>query len=48
MTHGKTRAEAIENAAEAIEGWLGNELARPGLIPEPRYRPAIYAARDAA
>lgn len=48
MTHGRTRAEAIKNAAAAIEGWL--ETAREaGLdIPEPRYRPAIYAARDAA
>jgi predicted RNase H-like HicB family nuclease len=38
----------LANAAEAIEGWL--ETAREvGLeIPGPRYRPAIYAARDAA
>ena len=45
MTHGKTRAEAVKNA---IEGWI--ETAREtGLeIPEPRYRPAIYAARNAA
>ena len=48
MTHGYTRADAIKNAAEAIEGWI--ETARDaGLeIPEPRYRPAIYAGRDAA
>lgn len=48
MTHGATREEAVANAAEAIEGWL--ETAREtGLdIPVPRYRPAIYAARDAA
>ena len=47
-THGRTRSDAIKNAAEAVEGWL--ETARDtGLdIPEPRYRPAIYAARDAA
>jgi len=47
-THGASRAEAIENAAEAIEGWI--ETARDaGIeIPNPRYRPAIYAARDAA
>jgi predicted RNase H-like HicB family nuclease len=47
-THGSTRAEAIANAAEAIEGWL--ETAREaGLqIPEARYRPAIYAGRNAA
>ena len=48
MTHGATRAEAVANAAEAVEGWL--ETAREcGLeIPEPRYRPAIYAASRAA
>lgn len=48
MTHGGSRAEAIENAAEAIEGWIvtAKEMGFP--IPEPRYRPAIYAARDAA
>jgi predicted RNase H-like HicB family nuclease len=47
-THGHNRAEAVKNAAEAVEGWL--ETAREaGLdIPAPRYRPAIYAARDAA
>ncbi len=48
ITHGSTRAEALANAAEAIEGWI--ETARDtGLeVPKPRYRPAIYAARDAA
>ena len=48
MTHGDTRATALANAAEAIEGWI--ETARDaGLeIPKPKYRPAIYAARDAA
>jgi predicted RNase H-like HicB family nuclease len=36
--------EAIVEARLAIEGWL--ESARSGgiPIPEPRYRPAIYAA----
>lgn len=48
MTHGSTRAEAIKNAAEAIEGWLEVAHDRGFPIPEPRYRPAIYAARDAA
>ena len=43
-----TRAEAIENAAEAIEGWLETAKEVGLAIPEPRYRPAIYAARDAA
>jgi predicted RNase H-like HicB family nuclease len=48
VTHGKTRAEAVANASDAIEGWL--EAAKEcGLdIPEPKYRPAIYAARFAA
>jgi len=48
VSHGRTRAEAVKNAAEAIEGWL--ETARDcGIeIPEPKYRPAIYAARYAA
>jgi predicted RNase H-like HicB family nuclease len=48
MTHGSTRAQALASAAEAIEGWI--ETAREvGLeIPEAKYRPAIYAARDAA
>jgi len=46
-THGATRAEAVENAAEAIEGWI--DTPEVGLaIPEPRYRPAIYAVGNAA
>jgi predicted RNase H-like HicB family nuclease len=47
-SHGDTPDEAIMNIQDAIEGWL--ETAREtGLdIPKPRYRPAIYAARDAA
>lgn len=46
-THGRTREQAVANAANAIESWL--EIAHEdGLpIPEPRYRPAIYAARFA-
>ena len=48
MTHGSTRAEAIANAADAIEGWLevAQEMGLP--IPAPRYRPAIYAVSAAA
>lgn len=48
MTHGYTRAEAIKNAAEAIKGWLETAREAGFEIPEPRYRPAIYAGRDAA
>jgi predicted RNase H-like HicB family nuclease len=47
-THGHTRSEAIKNAAEAIEGWLDTAREAGLAIPEPRYRPAIYATRDAA
>ena len=47
-SHGDTPEQAIANIQDAIAGWL--ETAREtGLpIPEPEYRPAIYAARDAA
>ncbi|HXS48490.1 MAG TPA: type II toxin-antitoxin system HicB family antitoxin [Sphingomicrobium sp.] len=48
MTHGHSRAEAIKNAAQAIEGWLETARDHGFDIPKPRYRPAIYAARDAA
>ena len=48
VTHGATRAEALANAAEAIEGWLETASETGIEIPLPRYRPAIYAARDAA
>lgn len=46
--HGATPLEAVEDVRVAIEAWI--ETARDeGLeIPQPRYRPAIYAARDAA
>lgn len=46
-THGSTRAEAVANVEEAIEGWLEVARKRGMEIPEPRYRPAIYAARFA-
>ena len=48
MTHGATRAEAVANAAEAIEGWLEVSHDKGYPIPEPRYRPAIYASPRAA
>jgi predicted RNase H-like HicB family nuclease len=42
--HGDTPEEAIAHIQNAVAGWL--ESAREGNlpIPEPRYRPAIYAA----
>lgn len=42
--HGDTRAQALANIDNAIEGWLSVARDRGLLIPEPRYRPAIYAA----
>jgi len=46
--HGGTPEEAIANVGDAIEGWLAVAHDRGFPVPEPRYRPAIYAARDAA
>lgn len=43
--HGDTRAEAIANISDAIAGWLEVAHERGFHIPEPRYRPAIYAVR---
>ena len=43
--HGETRAEAIANINDAIAGWLETAKECGYRIPEPRYRPAIYAAR---
>ena len=48
MTHGRTRADAVANAADAIEGWLETAREHGFEIPAPRYRPAIYAASRAA
>ncbi|MEO5937763.1 MAG: type II toxin-antitoxin system HicB family antitoxin [Sphingomonas sp.] len=47
-THGDSPTTALANVRDAINGWL--EVARDQNfdIPEPRYRPAIYAARFAA
>jgi predicted RNase H-like HicB family nuclease len=41
--HGDTRAEAIANINSAIEGWIETARANDMIVPEPRYRPAIYA-----
>jgi predicted RNase H-like HicB family nuclease len=43
--HGDTRAEALHNIGDAIAGWLEVARERGFAIPEPRYRPAIYAVR---
>lgn len=42
--HGKTREEAIANIRDAIDGWIETAREMGTAIPEPRYRPAIYAA----
>ncbi|GLK43603.1 MULTISPECIES: type II toxin-antitoxin system HicB family antitoxin [Novosphingobium] len=42
--HGDTRAEALANIDDAIAGWLDVAAEKGLAIPEPRYRPAIYAA----
>lgn len=41
---GDTPEEALAEARLAIEGWLEAAQANGLPIPEPRYRPAIYAA----
>lgn len=43
--HGATRMEAIANINDAIAGWLEVAEEKGFVIPEPIYRPAIYAAR---
>ena len=42
--HGDSPEEAIAEAQIAIELWLDTASERGLPIPEPRYRPAIYAA----
>lgn len=44
-THGDTPAEAATNAEEALAGWLDVSREHGDVIPEPRYRPFIYADR---
>ncbi|OYX60927.1 MAG: hypothetical protein B7Y89_14625 [Novosphingobium sp. 32-60-15] len=43
--HGETPSEALAEAEVAIELWLETARECNLAIPEPRYRPAIYAAR---
>jgi predicted RNase H-like HicB family nuclease len=42
--HGDTPEEAIAEAQVAIELWIDTARDRGLPVPEPRYRPAIYAA----
>lgn len=41
--HGDSPAEALAEAEVAIELWIETALEEGLPIPEPRYRPAIYA-----
>jgi predicted RNase H-like HicB family nuclease len=41
---GDTPEEALAEVRDAITGWLETAAANDMVIPEPRYRPAIYAA----
>jgi predicted RNase H-like HicB family nuclease len=41
--HGDTPDEAIANIQNAVELWIETAAERGMPIPEPRYRPAIYA-----
>jgi predicted RNase H-like HicB family nuclease len=40
---GDTPEEAVAEARVAIDGWIETALTNGMAIPEPRYRPAIYA-----
>jgi predicted RNase H-like HicB family nuclease len=42
-SHGNTRAEALSNIEEAIEGWIAVARDEGLPIPEPRYQPAPAA-----
>ena len=44
MAHGNTRAEALANIRDAIEGWLESAKSRGFEIPEPRFDRAVDAA----
>ena len=41
---GDTPEEAVAEARVAIEGWIETAKANNMVVPEARYRPAIYAA----
>ena len=40
---GDTPAAALAEAQIAIEGWIETALATQRIVPQARYRPAIYA-----
>ncbi len=46
--HGKTAEEAAHEIQIAMEAWLDVAQESGDPIPEPRYRPAIYAFSKAA
>lgn len=46
--HGATALEAVQEVCTAIDVWLETARAEGMAIPKPKYRPAIYAVRDAA
>ena len=45
---GDTPEEAVREVQIAMAAWLESAREHGDPIPEPRYRPAIYAARSAA
>jgi predicted RNase H-like HicB family nuclease len=46
--HGDTPTEALAEAELAIVAWIETARDNNLPVPEPRYRPAIYALRSAA
>ena len=40
---GDTPEEALAEARDAIDGWIETAIANNMVVPELRYRPAIYA-----
>ena len=46
--HGASPGEAAREAEVAMALWIETALEQGQPVPEPRYRPAIYAAREAA
>ena len=46
--HGPTPETALAEVEAAIAAWLAVQVEAGHPAPEPRYRPAIYAAWDAA